>query len=85
MYYFKLKACKKLQKISGNFCLCKKHLDKHILIPDIYLFKINNGKARTIRVSNKDTRTTSMTGVFVVNFGQISYIVLVLPLLTLKK
>ena len=85
MYYSKLKACKKLQKISWSFFLCKKHLDKHILIPDIYLFKINNRKARAIRVSNKDTRTTSMTDVFVVNFGQISYIVLVLPLLTLKK
>ena len=43
----------------------------------IYLFKVNNG----------DTRTTSWRrfGVFIVNFKQIFRIVLVFPLLTLKR
>ena len=39
------------------------------------------------KVNNKDAKTTSVMpfGVFIVNFEQISHIVLVVPLLTLHK
>ena len=58
---------------------------------DIYLFKVNNRNTRTIskicsKLTNKDNRMTSMmsrmTVVFIVNFEQISNIVLVFLLLT---
>ena len=40
-----------------------------------------------LKVNNKDAKTTSVMpfGVFIVNFEQISHIVLVVPLLTLNK
>ena len=50
----------------------------------IYLLKVKSGDTRTIsEIHDKDTR--SPCGAFIVNFGQISLIVLVFPLLNLNK
>ena len=58
----------------------------------IYLPKDNNGNTRTMcEIYSKLTIKTPerdhwrRSGVFIVNFEQISYIVLVLPMLTLRK
>ena len=57
-----------------------------------YLFKVNNGNTRTMcEIYSKLTKKTPKrrqwrrSGIFVVNFEQISHIVLVLPFLTLKN
>ena len=57
----------------------------------IYLLKVNNRNTRTInmfKVNNKDNSTTQLTsrrsGVFLVNFEDISHLVLVFLLLTLN-
>ena len=52
----------------------------------IYLFKVSNGNNKTYEISSKLTiktpewRHLRRSGVFIVNFGQISHIVLVFPL-----
>ena len=58
----------------------------------IYLFKINNGNARTVceicselAIKTPEPRQWHRSGVFIVNFEQISHIVLVFPLLPLNK
>ena len=57
-----------------------------------YLFKVNNRKTRTINeiclkltIKTLERRNWRRSGVFIVNFEQISHIVLVLPLLTSNK
>ena len=55
----------------------------------IYLFKVNNENTKTMReICSKLTINTSVRrgfAVFIVNFEQVSHIVLVFPLLNLKK
>ena len=58
----------------------------------IYLFKINNANIRTVSeiysklpVTKPEWRHWSRSGIFIVNFEQISLIVLMFPLLTLNK
>ena len=58
----------------------------------IYLFKVNNGNTRAmcescskLKVKTPERRQWSHSGVFIVNFEQISHIVLVFPLLVLNK
>ena len=57
---------------------------------DIYLFEINRGNTKTMsgifKFNKKDNRTRSLTShVFIVNFEQISHIVLKLLLMSLNK
>ena len=58
----------------------------------IYLFKVNSGNARTICeirsnliLKTPERRPLHHLGAFIVNFEQISQIVLAFPLLTLNK
>ena len=53
----------------------------------IYLFKVNNENTITVcEICSKLTiKTTERSGVFIVNFEQISHIVLLLLLLNLNK
>ena len=58
----------------------------------IYLFKVNKGNTRTmceiyskLTIKTPERRHWPLSGVFIVNFEQISHIVLVLPLLILNK
>ena len=59
----------------------------------IFLFKVNNGDTRTVReicsklmIKTPERRQwRPCSGVFIVNFEQVSHIVLVFPLLTLSK
>ena len=54
----------------------------------ICLFKFNNGKTTFMSEmsSNSTIKTSeSSSGAFIIDFEQISHIVLILPLLTLKK
>ena len=58
----------------------------------IYLFKINNANIRTVSeictklpVTKPEWRHWSRSGIFIVNFEEISLIVLMFPLLTLNK
>ena len=58
----------------------------------IYLFKVNNGHTRTmcqicseLTIKKRERRQWRRSGVFNVNYEQISQIVLVFPLLTLNK
>ena len=57
----------------------------------IYLFKVNNGNTRTrceicseLTIKTPERRHWRCFGVFIVNFGQISHLVLVFLLLTLN-
>ena len=67
----------------------------HVLVTNlagIYLFKVNNGNTRAmcevclnLTLKTQEWRKWRLSGVFVVNFKQISQIFLVFPLLTLNK
>ena len=68
--------------------------DRYIDPAGIHLFKVNNGNVRTMRKICSKIKTPerrqwrrqrARSGIFIVNFEQISHIVLVFPLLTLNK
>ena len=61
-----------------------KLFNRHLIVQS-QQWKQQNNVWNLFNISNKDTRTTSCTGLFIVNLEQISHIVLVLTLLTLKK
>ena len=56
---------------------------------DIYLFQVNDGNTRKIflmlTIETEERRQSPRSGVFIVNFEQISHFVLAFPLLTLKQ
>ena len=59
---------------------------------DIYLFKVNNRNTRTsceicskLTIKTSERRHWRRSGVFIVNFEHISYLLLVFLLLTLNK
>ena len=73
------------QENAGWEKIVKKFLVSYHNAAGIYLFKVNNGNIITVcKICSKLTIKTERSGVFIVNFEQISHIVLVFPLLTLN-